>query len=117
MNHKIIVAKRISADESRIFTELDDIIEYLQTVQNEHKDKKISLDQIWSAYEDCHLEFVYDEEETDEEYTKRIDELEKARVKAEFDRRVLQEQEDKIAKIKRLQKELHELDPRLYPRI
>jgi hypothetical protein len=117
MSQKIIVAKRINADESRLFTDLDDVIKYLQTVRDGYKNKRISLKQVWSGYEDCYLEFVYEEEESDEEYTKRMSDLEEARVKAEINKKKLQEQENKKAEIKRLQKELHELDPRLYPRI
>lgn len=73
-----MVERDFDCDTDRLYGSLDDAIAYLAEIKQKYPDAK--LDEHWVGYEDMTMRFVWYEEETDAEYTHRI-ESEKERVR------------------------------------
>jgi len=99
--------------EAKVFGEIKDVIRKLVQLQAKHPEAiTITIDQVWTGYEECHEEFNITRMETDKEYAARQAEERRRIVKArrEAASRELKAKQAKAYRIEKLKEQLRKAE-------
>ena len=62
----------LNVDTDRLYGPIGEAAKYLDLVARANPDKNLSLAEVWTGYENMHLEFQYVRKETDDELNQRL---------------------------------------------
>lgn len=103
---RLKVDRTIDVDTSRLFSDLDTAAAYLKEVKSKHPDKQLTLDEQWCGYEQNGFVFTYFEEETDEEYNFRVEQLRMVEANKAKEQARAKEREKDLKELRRLKGKL-----------
>jgi hypothetical protein len=97
---------RIDVDRDRLYGGIDDAIKYLQEIKEQYRGTNIGLDEHWTGYEDMDMTLLYSRDETDEEFSRRLEMEERERQYALAQRKREDERKKDFRELERLKSKL-----------
>lgn len=97
-----------------LFGDINYVIKELQRLKAKHSltHEKITIEEVWTGYEDVHYELILKRNETDKEYSERLESerVKRERTKEKAEAKKIKLEELRKDKINKLRKKLEELE-------
>lgn len=71
-SERLTVEDSLHVDTDRLYGPLKNAITYLKEIADRNPDKDLELAEVWTGYEDMHMEFQFTRLETDQELNDRV---------------------------------------------